>query len=212
MIQISATSTFQPSLISEKLDGVCAHWTGSEFITKNGRIIHAPAWWQGDLPQQAMTGEIYGGRGNLAAAVSAVRKKQPIDADWLPLTFQIFTAPSIEAERLVAHPFARFIPQHACSSEAHLASFLADVVAVGGEGVMQRIGSTLIKHKPFADSEGVVVSARQRSVTLRWQSVEFGLGVPQSLSVGQIITFTYAGLTPAGTPKCAGFKAVRDYE
>jgi len=212
MIQISTTSTFQPSLISEKLDGVCAHWTGSEFVTKNGRIINVPSWWRGDLPPQAVTGEIYAGRGNLSAAVSTVRKKQTTDDDWLPLTFQIFQAPSIEAERLVTHPFARLIAQHSCNSEDHLASFLADVVAAGGEGVMQRIGSTLIKHKPFADSEGMVVSSRPHSVTLRWQSVEFALGVPQSVPVGKLVTFAYAGLTQSGIPRCASFKALRDYE
>ena len=37
-------------LVSEKFDGVRAIWTGTEFITRNDNVIHAPAWFVADLP------------------------------------------------------------------------------------------------------------------------------------------------------------------
>ena len=37
-------------LMSEKLDGVRAIWTGSKLIIRNGNEFHAPAWFLAQLP------------------------------------------------------------------------------------------------------------------------------------------------------------------
>ncbi len=36
--------------ISEKLDGVRAYWTGERFLSRQGNVFHAPAWFRVDLP------------------------------------------------------------------------------------------------------------------------------------------------------------------
>jgi DNA ligase 1 len=129
--------------ISEKLDGWRCLWTGSQFTTRQGNVLEAPAWFCAGLPEQPFDGELWAGRGtthnDVARAVST--------GDWGCLTFRPFDTPlagvSIEDAQTIlavlplpAH--VRPVEYHrATSTEAVIAEMLA-VVAAGGEGVMCR--------------------------------------------------------------------------
>ena len=44
-------------LVSEKYDGVRAVWDGKNLVSRQGNIIHSPAWFTKDLPKTPMDGE-----------------------------------------------------------------------------------------------------------------------------------------------------------
>ena len=49
--------------LSEKLDGVRAFWNGKEFVSRAGNVFDAPSWFTKALPDHALDGELWGGRG-----------------------------------------------------------------------------------------------------------------------------------------------------
>ena len=49
--------------ISEKYDGVRAYWDGSQFISRQGNIYHAPPWFIAKFPKIPLDGELWMGRG-----------------------------------------------------------------------------------------------------------------------------------------------------
>ena len=48
--------------LSEKLDGVRAYWDGTQFISRQGNLYHAPDWFSAGLPKVALDGELWLGR------------------------------------------------------------------------------------------------------------------------------------------------------
>jgi len=82
--------------MSEKLDGVRAWWDGQrrQFLSRQGNVYHAPAWFTERLPAMVLDGELWLGRGEFQTTVSIVRRQdQP--ADWAQLRFVIFDAPAV---------------------------------------------------------------------------------------------------------------------
>ncbi len=167
-----------PYLISEKLDGVRAVWDGTSLRFRSGRPIVAPAWFIAGLPSTALDGELWIGRGKFDQVSAAVRKTQPVDAQWQQITYMVFELPQGEgvfadrAQRLklivqglnLAHVQA--VEQFRLPNQAVLQARLNSVTAAGGEGLMlhqsQALYTTgrsdaLLKLKPVQDAEAQVV-------------------------------------------------------
>ncbi len=163
--------------MSEKLDGVRAYWTGTEFLSRLGNRYHAPAWFTVGLPDHPLDGELWGGRKKFQRTVSIVRRQDQSE-HWKEIEYVIFDAPAMaepferrllacrELISSVTPPHARVLEHAPCRDVAHLKQELARVEALGGEGLMLRkpgskyeVGrsSTLLKVKSFFDSEARVV-------------------------------------------------------
>ena len=92
----NAPSSIDPSkyLVSEKLDGVRALWDGTTLRFRSGRTIAAPAWFLAKLPKTPLDGELWMGRGSFDAVSGAVRRSQPLDAEWEKVKYLVFELPN----------------------------------------------------------------------------------------------------------------------
>lgn len=165
-------------LVSEKLDGVRAWWDGSLLRFRSGIEIQAPGWFRAQLPSLPLDGELWLGRGRFEELVGIVRRKDPVDAAWRSVRYQVFDMPgepegfakrSKRLSHIVQHsgpPFLEAIEQFELPNRAALYSLLDDVVGGGGEGLMLhradavwRSGRSgaLLKLKPLQDDEAVVI-------------------------------------------------------
>ena len=136
-------STGNPAgwLVSEKLDGWRAMWTGSEFMTRDGNILPAPQAVRDAMPDVALDGELYVGCGQLGKVAGAVRS-----ADWFMLSFCVFDAPiaGTASERIAwlsalsLPSFCNIVEHVRCESSAHLDQMFDRVVNAGGEGLVIR--------------------------------------------------------------------------
>ena len=164
-------------LISEKLDGIRARWTGSELLTRNGNRIHAPVWFTQNWPAEPLDGELWTKRNDFQRIASIVLSETP-DARWRDVRLMVFDSPASNA------PFAKrveqmkriinktesqtlqLIPQFTVSSEAEFEQRLDEVVKAGGEGLMLHHREAryqdgrseyLLKAKRFEDDEARVI-------------------------------------------------------
>ncbi len=173
----NAPAGIDPSayLVSEKLDGVRALWDGQTLRFRSGRSVAAPAWFVAQLPAVALDGELWLGRGRFDALSAAVRRAEPVDAEWRQLRFHAFELPAGEgdfaqrAQRLQAFAggVVEVLEQMRLSSNAALRQRLAEVVAAGGEGLMLHRADAplasgrsdwLLKLKPVSDAEARVIA------------------------------------------------------
>jgi DNA ligase-1 len=165
-------------LVSEKFDGVRAHWDGQHLRFRSGAEVHAPSWFLARLPQQALDGELWLGRGRFDALSAIVRKEVPLDDEWRQLSYLIYElpgAPGSFAERaeqiraVVAGaggaPLVA-VEQLRLGSRAELQRQFDEVVRAGGEGLMLHLAEApyltgrsevLLKLKPIDDAEAVVL-------------------------------------------------------
>jgi DNA ligase-1 len=162
---------------SEKLDGVRAYWNGSRFLSRQGHVFRAPAWFTTGLPETPLDGELWMGRRQFQRTVSIVRRQDPGEG-WKDVHFLVFDAPGVPGEfeqrlahvqRLLARHSQPIIRPHShvrCTGREHLLDCLGRIASLGGEGVMLRRpgslyepsrSSTLLKVKRFQDAEAVVV-------------------------------------------------------
>ena len=165
-------------LVSEKLDGVRAVWDGQVLRFRSGGQIAAPAWFTAGLPQQALDGELWAGRGSFERLSGTVRHALPEDSTWRQVHYRLFDLPAdarrfaerAEALRQIAAavclPFVGAIAQQILTDRSALRDWLSSVVAQGGEGlVLHRAAALwqpgrsadLLKLKPVADAEAVVI-------------------------------------------------------
>ena len=128
-------------LMSEKLDGWRMMWTGSEFISREGNVFDAPAWFKKGMPAIALDGELFAGRGEF----NTIQAR--ISAGWRGLTFQVFDAPEMVAPFKARYKFLQYVnlPAHAslvrqerCRDTKHLIDAADAIVAAGGEGMVVR--------------------------------------------------------------------------
>jgi DNA ligase 1 len=164
----------RPYLVSEKLDGVRALWDGATLRFRSGRKVTAPAWFLAALPKTPLDGELWMGRRRFDHLSGAVRRAQPVDAEWRRITYRVFELPAGDgsfeqrAERLQALAGEIVVPveQQRLRSNAELHAKLKQVVEAGGEGLMLHRADAplasgrsdlLLKLKPQQDAEAVVV-------------------------------------------------------
>lgn len=241
-------------LVSEKLDGVRALWDGRQLRFRSGGLVMAPAWFTSALPPVALDGELWAGRGGFEQAVGTVRRATPDDAAWRSLRYMVFDLPGdprpfAERARALAtlaealrQPFVEAVPQAELPDAAALQRRLDAVLRQGGEGLMLHRASarwmpgrsaSLLKLKPWADAEGVVVghlpgrgrhegrlgALRLRLVEGPGQGREFRLGTGFSDAerqspppLGSVVSFRHQGHTDDGLPRFASFWRVRPAE
>ncbi|EHR70913.1 ATP dependent DNA ligase-like protein [Burkholderiales bacterium JOSHI_001] len=195
-----------PFLVSEKLDGVRALWTGSQLLSRGGLVLSAPDGFLRGLPAGvALDGELWLGRGRFDATSAAVRRQQPRDPEWRAMQYQVFElpgAPGPFAQRAdTLHRMAsratvwQAAPQRRLADAAALKQWLDAVVAAGGEGLMLHAAdapyitgrhAVLQKLKPLHDADAVVLghqpgrgrlAGQMGALRLRTRhGVEFDLG------------------------------------
>lgn len=166
-------------LVSEKFDGVRAHWDGKVLRFRSGRTVAAPRWFLDRLPPQALDGELWLDRGRFEELSGFVRKTEPVDAEWRQtryLVFELPQAPGSFAERArriqeivaaTAWPQLVAVDQFRVADRAELQRKLEEVLRQGGEGLMLHLAEApyltgrsdvLLKLKPLLDTEAVVVA------------------------------------------------------
>ncbi|QDZ29927.1 DNA ligase [Noviherbaspirillum sp. UKPF54] len=164
-------------LVSEKLDGVRAYWDGKSLRFRSGRLIHAPAWFIAKLPAHALDGELWMGRHSFERLSAAVRRQEPLDAEWERITYQLYELPGGEggfSERIarlqasvaqMGAPWLHVVAQTQVADDTALKLKLVQVLGEGGEGLMLHRADAqwqtgrsdvLLKLKPQQDAEAVV--------------------------------------------------------
>ena len=227
--------------MSEKLDGVRAIWTGSEFVSRNGKVFPAPLEIIKSMPKGIiLDGELFGGRGNFQKSVGKVRK-----GEWSGLEYVVFDVVAsgdynARLARLASvelPAFVRVLDQSICNDAKHLDAFEAAILKAGGEGVMLRDPkaeyehkrtSALLKVKRFKSDEAVITgyqdgqgkhAGRVGAFIVKMGKVTFkvGTGFSDAMretppAIGSIITFSFFELTDGGKPRFPSFLCVRNYE
>ena len=192
-------------LMSEKLDGVRAIWTGTGLLSRNGNRFHAPVWFTAQLPAGVMLdGELFIARGKFQATVGIVKKQSPVDAEWRAISFRVFDAPEASGgfesrlgfclQVLRDCAVASVVAHATCENRAALETFFAHVLRQGGEGVMlRRPGSayesrrspSLLKYKPFDSAEAEMIGQEAGqgkhagavgALVLKWRDIIFKVG------------------------------------
>ena len=229
--------------MSEKLDGVRAFWNTRQLLSRNGYAFTPPPDFTRDFPPFAVDGELYSGRGQFEQISAAVRSSH---GDWSRLKLHVFDVPEAKGdlyERLAVlqrwlddHPQARIvcIPQQPLEDVAQVQTFLRQVEAMGGEGVMLRDpdaayqggrSDQLLKVKSLHDAECTVTAhhpgkgkytGRLGAFSCRNEYGEFRIGSGLSDAersnpppVGTVITYRYRGFTAKGVPRFPTYVRVR---
>lgn len=165
--------------VSEKLDGVRAYWDGTHLLSRNGNIFTAPESFTKDLPKdKTLDGELFGGRKKFQTTVGIV-KSSASHPGWATLTYELFDIPSSGpkpfegrmSELLSMFPkggpvkHVHVVEQELCSGSQHVADRLAEIEALGGEGLMLREpgskyvhtrSNTLLKVKSTEEVDAIV--------------------------------------------------------
>ena len=165
--------------VSEKLDGVRAHWDGRQLRFRSGNVVNAPAWFVSALPPRQLDGELWLGRGTFDKLSAIVRREIPVDAEWRQVHFMVFELPEatgtfterIDQIKTVATqanvPWLQQVEQFHLADARALQKKLDEVVRGGGEGLMLHRAdalyetgrsAALIKVTPWQDAEARVVA------------------------------------------------------
>lgn len=165
--------------VSEKLDGVRAHWDGRQLRFRSGNPVNAPAWFVAGLPAQPLDGELWLGRGRFDQLSGIVRREVPDDAQWRRIRYMIFELPEAEGsftERIgqigaiaarADVPWLQPVEQFRLPDARALQTKLDEVVRAGGEGLMLHRAdapyatgrsAALLKVTPWLDAEARVVA------------------------------------------------------
>lgn len=165
--------------VSEKLDGVRAIWSGRQLRFRSGNRVPAPHWFIERLPDQALDGELWLGRGTFDRLSAIVRRDPPDDAEWRQVRYMVFEmpgAPGTFTERLVqlqslldggVPPWLTLVDQFRVADESALRARLAETVRGGGEGLMLHRAdalyetgrsAALLKLTPWRDAEARVIA------------------------------------------------------
>ncbi len=164
--------------VSEKFDGVRAVWDGQVLRFRSGRVMAAPVWFLSALPQVALDGELWIGRGAFDRLSGVVRQAEPDDAAWRAVKYLVFDAPGHAApfaERVdfiqstlaqAQQPWLMPVAQREMKDGRALQALLQHTVRQGGEGLMLHRADALwqpgrtdalFKLKPELDEEGLVL-------------------------------------------------------
>lgn len=236
-------------LMSEKLDGMRAIWDGHTLKSRQGNTIEAPQWFLEGLPPFEIDGELWTKRGDFENIMSIVRKQSPDDR-WQTITYNIFEVPNqsggllarlaVLEDYLTEHQpaFIKIIPQTTVSSSSQLKSDLAEMNALGGEGLVIRKtdvpyhsgrSDAALKVKPYQDAECSVIAYKEgqgkyvgKTGSLQCQLLSgltfyIGSGLSDKEresppKIGSVITFKYYGFTKNDIPRFPVFMRVRPTE
>lgn len=164
--------------VSEKYDGIRAHWSGTLLATRSGHTIAAPAWFTRDWPKTPLDGELWIGRGRFEELLATVRDRTPNESAWRSVKYMAFDLPThpgpfSERKQALSQLLAPVegttiqpVAHWRTHSEQSLDHELRSIVAAGGEGLVLRrdtglyIGgrsSDLLKVKLFRDAEAEVI-------------------------------------------------------
>lgn len=182
---LTLANSYRPGLdvqaywVSEKYDGIRAHWDGRQLRSRQGLPIDAPAWFTRGWPAQALDGELWAGRGQFAAVQATVAQGRKDEGGWHALRYMVFDLPQHtgpfgqrqQALQRVAQgigqPWVQAAAQWQVPSHAALMEQLHAVSKAGAEGLMLRRADSpyrpgrsddLVKLKLFDDAEAVVVA------------------------------------------------------
>jgi len=160
-------------LASEKLDGLRGYWNGKDFISRDGNVYYAPAWFKEGLPPFPLDGELWLGRGRFQATSSIVRRYDA-GKQWEEVRYMVFDAPEVYGAFTVRMEaifklfnarrpkYSHLLPHEYCKGITHLKEELARVEQKGGEGIILRNpeshyeagrSNTILKVKSFIDAE-----------------------------------------------------------
>lgn len=163
---------------SEKLDGIRAIWNGKQLLTRNGNPICAPRWFTDPLPDYALEGELWAGRGHFALVQQTVLDHTPSDEAWRKIDFMLFDMPDaagdytkryynlIHVVDSASSKHIKYIEHTPVLSEQELLRYLDTLVNENGEGIMLRKvtaryqagrSNDLLKLKKHQDAEARVV-------------------------------------------------------
>ncbi|ELI5719527.1 DNA ligase [Vibrio fluvialis] len=163
---------------SEKLDGIRAIWNGKQLLTRNGNPIYAPRWFTDPLPDYALEGELWAGRGHFALVQQTVLDHTPSDEAWRKIDFMLFDMPDaagdytkryynlIHVVDSASSKHIKYIEHTPVLSEQELLRYLDTLVNEDGEGIMLRKvtaryqagrSNDLLKLKKHQDAEARVV-------------------------------------------------------
>lgn len=164
--------------VSEKLDGVRAYWNGQRLLSRQGNVLHAPAWFIAGFPATPLDGELWIGRGSFEEVSGIVRQLTPDDDQWRKVRYMIFDLPigDLAFDQRLAHledllatlaiPHLQPVRQFKVADQASLMKELDRVVRQGGEGLMLHRGAALyraersddlLKLKTYDDAEATVI-------------------------------------------------------
>lgn len=164
--------------ISEKLDGVRAYWNGMQFMTRSGYRIDVPLWFKAGLPNVALDGELWLGRGRFDEVSGLIRSDRITNSLWQQVSYQVFDMPNhpgdfenriIELTNLLNtpnHPHLQAVKHQILKNQTQLDQLLWSVVNKGGEGLMLNQlqsyyepsrTSSILKLKPKWDDEAQVI-------------------------------------------------------
>lgn len=152
--------------MSEKFDGyrACYSYKDKQFYSRQNKPFNAPKWFIEAMPPRLVDGELWIGR-NMFQEMGVVRKKVPIDEEWLNVTFQVYDMPEEpgtfkerikELKRIVKltkerwimrrknfpYPFNKLdcpvvvAEQIPLKNDAHMTSVYQGIIKNGGEGIM----------------------------------------------------------------------------
>ncbi|EKO3904752.1 DNA ligase [Vibrio fluvialis] len=163
---------------SEKLDGIRAIWNGKQLLTRTGNPIYAPRWFTDPLPDYALEGELWAGRGHFALVQQTVLDHTPSDEAWRKIDFMLFDMPEaagdytkryynlIHVVDSASTKHIKYIEHTPVLSEQELLRYLDTLVNENGEGIMLRKvtaryqagrSNDLLKLKKHQDAEARVV-------------------------------------------------------
>jgi DNA ligase-1 len=161
--------------ISEKLDGVRIFWDGKQVRSRSGQWIKLPDELLKQLPDFALDGELWAGRGQFQQVMQALQSSGA--GLWQGIRLMVFDAPQQPGtfterlqflqQQLPQTAFVQLLPQQQLQTKAQLDELLQQVVAGGGEGLMLHHAEALYqsgrvshlqKLKLFEDAEARVVA------------------------------------------------------
>ena len=81
--------------MSEKFDGyrACYSHEDKQFYSRQNKKFNAPEWYLLAMPPRLVDGELWVGRDRFQE-MGAVRKKVPLDEEWMNITFQVYDLPN----------------------------------------------------------------------------------------------------------------------
>ncbi|CAH8191594.1 DNA ligase [Vibrio aestuarianus] len=183
-IQVTAANNYQHGINideywkSEKLDGIRAIWNGHNLQTRSGKRIYAPTWFTDPLPNYAIEGELWAGRGHFYHVQQTVLDTIPNDEAWMRINLMLFDMPEatgdyqkryfniVDLVSKTNSKHVKYIEHTPIASEAELLGYLNSVNDEKGEGVMLRKinaryqagrSNDMLKLKKHQDSEAMVI-------------------------------------------------------